>query len=306
VGLAVFTFFTVFVLIASGGLLFFFRVGMTQRLSSAIGPAEEREPWWSRFRPSRARDSIRSIIQPLEKVLPKSPQEVSVAQKRLMYAGFRENSHLRVFYGLKALLPVWFCLMVAVSGVTDDFNPFIAYTVAAAFGYLAPDFWLGRRIRRRRANIQLALPDFLDLLVVCVEAGLSMDQALQRTTREMRLTSPDIADEMGLVSLEQRAGRPRADAWKNLAGRVELDVLRMLVTAIVQADQFGTSIAKTLRTYAEGLRTRRRQQVEELAAKMAVKLVLPLVVFVFPCIFIVALGPSLLTIGEQFQKYFGG
>jgi tight adherence protein C len=143
-------------------------------------------------------------------------------------------------------------------------------------------------------------------MVVCVEAGLSMDQALQRTTEEMRKSSPDIADEMGLVSLEQRAGRPRTEAWKNLVGRVDLDVLRTLVTAIVQADQFGTSIAKTLRVYSESLRTQRRQRVEELAAKMAVKLVFPLVCFIFPSIFIVALGPSLLAIGEQFQKYFGG
>jgi tight adherence protein C len=304
VGIALFTFFAIFVLIASGGLLIFFRSGMTQRLSSALEPADQPETWWSRLRPSRAGDSIRSAIQPFDKILPKSPQEVSAAQKRLMRAGFREDSHLRVFYGLKAMLPVWFCLLVAVSGVTSEFSPFIAYALAAAGGYLAPDFWLDQRIKKRRTNIQLALPDFLDLMVVCVEAGLSMDQALQRTTEEMRNSSPELADEMGLVSLEQRAGRPRTEAWKNLVGRIDLDVLRTLVTAIVQADQFGTSIAKTLRVYSEGLRTQRRQRVEELAAKMAVKMVFPLVCFIFPSIFIVALGPSMLAIAEQFKKYF--
>jgi tight adherence protein C len=223
-----------------------------------------------------------------------------------MHAGFREDSHLRMFYGLKALLPVWFCLMVALSQITDEVSPFYAYALALALGYLLPDFWLGRRIKSRRMNIQLALPDFLDLMGVCVEAGLSMDKALSRTTDEMRHSYPEIADEMGLVNLEVRAGRPRVDAWKNLAGRVDLDVVRTLVTALVQADQFGTSISKTLRVYSEGLRTRRRQQVEEMAAKMPVKMVFPLVFFIFPSIFVVALGPSLLTIQDSFQKYFGG
>jgi tight adherence protein C len=304
VGIALVTFVGVFVLIVSGGLLVFFRLGMMQRLSAAIAPGEERRAWWTWMRPSQAGESIQSAIQPFDRVLPKSPLEVSVAQQRLMHAGFREDKHLRVFYGLKVLLPVWFCMLVAVSDVTNALSPLYAYALAVAGGYLAPDFWLGRRIKQRRENIQMALPDFLDLMTVCVEAGLSMDQALQRTTDEMRTSSPEIADEMGLVSLEQRAGRPRTEAWKNLAGRVDLDVLRTLVTAIIQADQFGTSIAKTLRTYAEGLRTRRRQQVEELAAKMAVKLVFPLVVFIFPAIFVVALGPSLLAIQEQFLKYF--
>ena len=303
-GIALFTFIAVFVLITSGALLIFYRVGMTQRLSAAIAPPEEQVSWWGRLKPSQARDSIRSVIQPFDRVLPKSPQEVSVAQQRLMRAGFREDGHLRVFYGLKVLLPVWLCLMVALSGMTSTFSPFYAYALALAFGYLLPDFWLGRRIKQRQTNIQLALPDFLDLMGVCVEAGLSMDQALLRTTGEMRTSYPEIADEMGLVSLEQRAGHPRVDAWKNLAARVDLEVIRTLVTAIVQADQFGTSISKTLRIYSDGLRTRRRQQVEEIAAKMAVKLVFPLVFFIFPSIFVVALGPSLLAIGEAFEKYF--
>ena len=304
-GTALFTFVAVFALIATGGLLLFYRAGMAQRLSSVVTPIDGREAWWARLRPSRAGDSIRTVIEPFDRVLPKSPLEVSVAQQRLMQAGFREDSHLRVFYGLKVLLPVWFCLMVAFTDVTRYLNPFYAYTLAVAGGYLLPDFWLGRKIKQRRANIQFALPDFLDLMVVCVEAGLSIDQSLQRTTGEMRASHSEIADEMGLVSLEQRAGRPRLDAWKNLAARVDLDVLRTLVTAIVQADQFGSSIAKTLRTYSEALRIRRRQNVEELAAKMAVKLVFPLVVFIFPSIFVVALGPSLLAIGDSFQKFFG-
>lgn len=303
-GIALFTFAAVFVLIASGGLLVFFRVGMAQRLSAALAPGQERLHWWDRLRPSRMGDSLRTAVQPFDRVLPKTPQEVSVAQQRLMHAGFRNDSHLKIFYGLKALLPVWFCLIVAVSGLTNELNPFYAYTLALAAGYLIPDFWLGSRIKSRRTNIELALPDFLDLMVVCVEAGLSIDKALGRTTEEMRFSYPEIADEMGLVTLEVRAGRPRVEAWRNLAGRVDLPVMRTLVTALTQADQFGTSVSKTLRTYSDGLRTQRRQRVEELAAKMPVKLVFPLVVFIFPAIFVVALGPSLLAIQDSFQKYF--
>jgi tight adherence protein C len=163
---------------------------------------------------------------------------------------------------------------------------------------------LGRRIKQRQTNIRLALPDFLDLMRICIEAGLSLDQALARTTEETRTSHPEIADEMGLVTLEQRAGRPRIEAWRNLADRIDLEVIRTLVSAIVQADQFGTSIAKTLRIYSENLRTQRRQQIEEIAAKMAVKLVFPLVFFIFPSIFVVALGPSLLAISDSFNKYF--
>lgn len=303
-GIALFTFAAVFVLVASGGLLVFFRAGLTQRLTATLSPGQDRVRWWDWLRPNRVSDSLRSAIQPFDRVLPKTPQEVGVARQRLIFAGFREDSHVRILYGMKVLLPIWFCLIVAVSDLTRQLSPLYAYPLALALGYLLPDFWLGRRITWRRTNIELALPDFLDLMVVCVEAGLSIDKALARTTEEMRFSYPDIADEMGLVGLEVRAGRPRVEAWRNLAERVPLPVMRTLITALTQADQFGTSVSKTLRVYSDGLRTQRRQRVEELAAKMPVKLVFPLVVFIFPSIFVVALGPSLLAIQEQFQKYF--
>jgi tight adherence protein C len=187
--------------------------------------------------------------------------------------------------------------------VTNYFSPFIAYAMALGLGYLVPDFWLGHQIAKRQTEIRLGLPDFLDLLVVCVEAGLSIDLALARTAEELRPSQPEISDEMGLVILEQRAGRPRMDSWRNLAERVDLDVVRALVGALIQADQFGTSISKTLRIYSDGLRVRRRQDVEERAAKTPVKLVLPLVFFIFPSLFIVALGPSFLVMADAVDKY---
>lgn len=300
-GLAVVAFFAIFILIGSAGLLIAYRSGMAQRLSAAVEPDAQRNGWWSKLSPNRAGDSIKAVVQPFDKVLPKSPQEVSVVQKRLIRAGLREDSHLRIFYGSKVVVPLVLCAAVALSSSNGSF---MMYALALALGYLLPDFWLGRRIKHRQTEIRLGLPDFLDLLVVCIEAGLSLDQALARSAEEMKASRPEIADEMGLVILEQRAGRPRLDAWRNLAERVDIEIIRTLVAAIVQSDQFGTSIAKTLRVYADGLRVRRRQQVEEMAAKTPVKLVFPLVFFIFPTLFIVALGPTVLAIGDAFQKYF--
>ncbi len=140
-------------------------------------------------------------------------------------------------------------------------------------------------------------------MIVCIEAGLSLDYAVDRSVKELGLAQPDICDEFGLVVLEQRAGRPRTDAWRNLADRVDIDIIRTLTSSIIQADQFGTSIAKTLRVYSETLRTQRRQKVEEIAAKTAVKLVFPLVLFIFPPLFIIALGPAALAMVDTFRKY---
>lgn len=303
-GLAIVAFVAIFVLIGTAGFLISYRVGMTQRLSDAIAPESERANWLNLLRPDRARDSLKAAVQPFDRVLPKTTQEISVAQKRLIRAGYRDDSHLRILYGSKALLPIALCLLVFFSGVSEYFNPFIAYALALALGYLIPDFWLGNRISKRYTEIRLGLPDFLDMVVVCMEAGLSLDQALSRTLDELQASQPEITDEMSLLILEQRAGKPRVDAWKSLVERVDIEIVRTLAAAIVQADQFGTSITRTLRVYSDGLRVRRRQNVEELAAKTSVKLVFPLVFFIFPTLFIVALGPSLLAIQDSFAKYF--
>jgi len=302
-GLAIVTFIAVFVLVGSAGFLIAWRTGLTARLSMVLSPDGQTDNWLSWLRPHRAGQSIQAVIEPFDRVLPKSPQEVSVTQKRLIRAGLRADSYLRLFYGSKVLVPIALAALVAVGGVTNYFNPFMAYAMALGMGYLTPDFWLGHRISVRQTEIRLGLPDFLDLMVVCVEAGLSIDQALSRSAEELRLTQPEISDEMGLVVLEQRGGRPRVDTWKNLAARVDLEVVRTLATAIIQADQFGTSISKTLRVYSDGLRVKRRQEVEEKAAKTAVKLVLPLVCFIFPTLFIVALGPSLLVMADAVEKF---
>ena len=302
-GLALLSFLAIFLLIGSAGLLIFFRAGMAQRLSAVITPNSEAESFLGRLKLNRAGSSLKSVVQPLDKLLPKSTQELSVARKRLLRAGFREDADLRLLYGSKVLAPLLLCLLAAVTGLSN-IGPFFVYALALGLGYLLPDFWLGRRIKARQLDIRVGLPDFLDLMVVCIEAGLSLDQGLARSTEELALSQPEVCDEFGLVMLEQRTGRQRVDAWKELAERVDIDVIRTLVTAIIQAEQFGTSISKTLRVYSDTLRVQRRQRVEEMAAKMAVKLVFPLVLFIFPSLFVVALGPAMIVMKESFEKYF--
>ena len=302
-GLALLAFLAIFLLLGSAGLLFLTRGGMAQRLSTVVSPRAEGEGWRSKFKLDRAGSSLVAAVQPFEKVLPKTVQEVSVAQKRLIKAGFREDGHVRILFGAKVVAPVALCLFAWATRL-GDLSPFFAYALALGLGYLLPDFWLGRKIKSRQTNIRMALPDFLDLMVVCIEAGLSLDQSLMKAADELRMSHPALSDELGLIVLESRAGRPRTDCWKNFADRVDLDVVNALVTAMIQADRFGTSIAKTLRVYADTLRLQRRQQIEEMAAKLPVKLVFPLVLFIFPSLFVVALGPAIISISESFEKYF--
>jgi len=302
-GLALFAFIAIFLLIGSAGLLMFYRAAMLERLSAVIAPHSEQDNWLSRLRKKGPVESIKAVIQPFDKVLPKSPQEVSVTQKRLIRAGYREDSYVRIFYGAKVLVPLWLAVLCATSGISH-YSPFFVYAMALGLGYLVPDFWLGHLIKKRQLEIRIGLPEFLDLMVVCIEAGLSMDQALARSAEELGASQPEISDEMSLLILEQRAGRPRVDAWRHLAERVDIDIMRTLVSAVIQADQFGTSIAKTLRIYSDTLRTQRRQHVEEQAAKTPVKLVFPLVFFIFPSLFVVVVGPAAIVMSEGFEKYF--
>jgi tight adherence protein C len=168
----------------------------------------------------------------------------------------------------------------------------------AAAGWIAPGFFVGRRAKSRQREIQRALPDALDLLVVCVEAGLGLNQALMRVSQEIRHVSALIGDELGLVNLEIRAGVPRPDALRNLGSRTGVAELRSLAAMLIQTDRFGTSIAQAMRVHADTLRTKRRQRAEEAAAKTTVKLVFPLVLFIFPAMFVVLLGPAVIQISR--------
>jgi tight adherence protein C len=207
-----------------------------------------------------------------------------------------------LFYGAKVLVPLTFCAVGFATGLGSQ-NPLMIYAAALGIGYLAPDFWLGKKISSRQKKIRLGLPDVLDLLVICVEAGLGLDQATARTAQELSKAQPAVADELSIVALEQSAGRPRADAWRHMAERTDVDTVRNLVSMLVQSEQFGTSIAKTLRTHSDTLRVQRIQAVEEMAAKTTIKLIFPLVLFIFPYLFLVTLGPAVILMSESFKDF---
>lgn len=294
--IATITFIVIFLLLASGGLLLFYRDATLQRIAAVITPESKRRNLRETIRQTGT--SLGGMVEHIERVLPKSQAEVSVTQQRLIRAGFRNDAGVNYFYAAKVLVPLVFLLLALVSG----FGSFVIDAVALGLGFLAPDFWLGRRISKRQASIRRGLPDVLDLLVICIEAGLSLDQATARTAEELQKAHPAISDELNIVVLEQRAGRPRAEAWKHFAERTDVDSVRNLVSVLAQSEQFGTSIAKTLRVHSDTLRTQRRQRVEEQAAKTTVKLVFPLVLFIFPSLFLVALGPAAIIVLEGLKK----
>jgi tight adherence protein C len=300
-GIATVTFIVIFILISSAGLLLFHREAMVQRLSGLVTPDRKKASVLGILQRTGA-SLGNNMMGQLERLVPRSQSELSVVERRLVRAGYRNDTAVKFFYGAKCLVPLALCLIVATTGLAH-FGGFFLYALAAGLGFLTPDFWLGRQIKSRQAKIRRGLPDVLDLMVICIEAGQSLDQATIRTAEELRKAHPAITDELGVVVLEQRAGRARTDAWRQFAERTAVDVVRNLVSVLVQTEKFGTSIAKTLRVHADTLRTQRRQKVEEQAAKTSVKLVFPLVFFIFPSLFVVTLGPAIIVIQESFKKF---
>jgi tight adherence protein C len=298
--LIIIAFCAAFLLIASGGLLLFYREALPQRIAEAINPRPKKRNVISTIRETGF--SIGGAVEHFEHLLPKSQAEIGIVLQRLTRAGYRNESAVKVFYGCKVLVPLGLC---AVALVTDlaSLSPFFVYASCLGLGFLAPDFWLGKMISGRQKKLERGLPDVLDLLVICIEAGLSLDQATARTAEELKTAQPELCDEFGVLVLEQRAGRARSDAWKHLAERTAVESLRNLVSVLVQSEQFGTSVAKTLRQHADTLRAQRIQHVEEMAAKTTVKLVFPLVFFIFPALFLVVLGPAVLMMMDSFKTF---
>jgi tight adherence protein C len=179
---------------------------------------------------------------------------------------------------------------------------FWALSLGAVF-YLVPDMWLKLRVKKRRERIRKGLPDALDLLVICVEAGLGLDQAMLRVGDEMMLSHPDISQEFTQVNLEQLAGKPRLEAWKSAAERTQIAEFFLFVSMLTQADRFGSPIVRALSRFGDEIRQKRRQRAEEMAAKTIVKILFPLVLFIVPCIFIVLLAPAVLNISKNMQAF---
>ena len=217
---------------------------------------------------------------------------------RLGLAGFRRPEDVDTFLTCKMLAPVAGVILATFAPAHD----MLLYALFLAVGgFFAPDLYLFYRISKRKTKIARALPDSLDLLVICMEAGLGIDQAVVRIASELAPMQPELSEELFIISREQRAGKPRLDAWRSMADRVDLDTVRQFVAMLIQTERLGTPVARALAQFADGLRTRRLMMAEEHAAKTTVKLIFPLTLFIFPAIFIVLLGPGVITIMQTFE-----
>ena len=211
---------------------------------------------------------------------------------RLVAAGLRTAGDADAFFAAQCILP----LVLAFAATFTPSNTIFWVFALAVFGYMAPDFWLTRATRQRQHKVRRSIPDAMDLLVICVDAGLGLDQALLRVSAELGLSHKEINEEFQQVQLAQRAGQPRLEAWQMLADRTRIDEFRQFVNMLTQTDRFGTPIAKALTRFSEDLRHKRRQLAEEAATKTKIKIIFPLVLFIFPCIFIVLLAPAVISI----------
>ena len=238
----------------------------------------------------------RELVSRIGSVMPASAKELPRLKKRLVRAGYRHPNAPRYFQGARTVsIAVFGILVVTVAGGTAGQmdNLVLALVAGLMLGYMAPSQYLTMAIRRRQHAIEKGLPNTLDLMVVCVEAGLGMDQTTLQVAKELQHAHPEICDEFTVMNLELRAGKRRVDALHNLAERTGVEDLKKLVAVLIQTDRFGTSIAQSLRGHAEYLRTMARQRAEERAAKLAVKLVFPIFFCVLPSLFVVTIGPVL-------------
>ncbi len=235
-------------------------------------------------------ESLVGMFKRIGERVPRSAKEMGSLRLRLVQAGYRREEAITIFFGIRVAFAFGLFLFFSTSIVARP-NMTMALAGLGA-GYVLPGMALARMAKRRAHKIRLALADALDLLVVSVEAGLGLDQAMSRVGAELAFAYPDLSDELKLINLELRAGKPRAEALRNLADRTGVDDLSSLVTMLIQTDKFGTSVAQSLRVYSETLRTKRRQRAEEAAAKTGVKMVFPLVFCIFPAIWVVTIGPA--------------
>jgi tight adherence protein C len=293
--IAAFVFVIVVLAVSTIGMRLYVRP--KEALERVAGPyAVEQEP---QAHPSLA---LHDVMKRLGGLIPASPKDVTVMQRRLIRAGFRGPNALKILYGAKALLGVLFPLaavMVMMKSSTDPGNKVGFVLIAAAFGFFGPNEYIRRAARRRQRAISRGLANALDLMVVCVESGLGLDQAIAQVARELEHAHPEITEEFGLVNLELKAGKRRTEALRNLAERTGCDDLKKLVAVLIQADRFGTGVAQSLRAHADYMRVQARQVAEEKAAKLGVKLVFPIFFCILPTLFVVTVGPIVVKISRD-------
>jgi tight adherence protein C len=292
--LAAVVFFTIAVIV--------FAFGAAVVTPSSVLGSRLREIGWQRPA-AQAKPAIRERMQqaldPLSRALPLSPSDVSKTRAILIQAGYRSPQHVTIYRGLRVLFGALGFLSVFLF---TGFNSPLLLLGMTAFGFYIPRFMLKKRLQERQRRIRIGLPDGLDLTVICVEAGLSLDQAMMRVGEDLRTAHPELSNEFHLFDLETRAGKPRVEALRNLAERTGVDDIRSLVGTLIQTDRFGTSVAQALRVHSDSLRTERRQRAEEQAAKTTVKMIIPLVLFVMPSLIFVTVGPAVIQLLHIFKK----
>jgi tight adherence protein C len=230
-----------------------------------------------------------------------SPEPDPDLVRRLSLAGYRKPAHADVFLGVRLAIPAILGLLVALFVPTTTI---LFFLMAVVLGFFIPDFWLSSAITRRRQKIKLSLPDGLDFLAICLEAGLGLDQGIVRMGTELSVSHPELSEEFVQINFEQRAGVARVQAWRSFADRVDLESVRSFVAMLVQTERFGTPISKSLGMFSDAMRTARRQKAEELAAKTTIKLVFPLVFFIFPSMGIAVMLPSFISIVRSLESSF--
>ena len=246
--------------------------------------------------------AFRQLLQRLGDVLPASPKDVTIMQRRLIRAGLRGPHALKMLYGSKVVLAVVMPVVatILVTGSAADMDKKIMFVLAsAAAGFFAPNEYVKLKSKRRQKELRRGMPNALDLLVVCVESGLGLDQAILQVSKELDKAHPEISEEFALVNLELKAGKRRIEALRNLGERTNVDELKKLVAVLIQADRFGTGIAQSLRGHADFMRVQARQVAEEKAAKLGVKLVFPIFFCILPSLFVVTVGPVAVKISRE-------
>ena len=243
---------------------------------------------------------VERVAKPVYKMTRPSNRNVRRLRRRLVKAGFASENSVSIYAVIRLvaaiLIPI--AVLLLLLAINYQRGPqFVALIMlGAVFGLFIPSFILSRAINKRQQKISRALPDAIDLLVVCVEAGLGLNAALQRVGRELELVEPVLSAEMAITNREIRAGKPRDEALRNLGDRTGVDDIKSLVAMLIQSDRFGTSIASSLRVFADSMRTKRRQRAEEMVSKASIKLIFPLLLFIFPALLIVLLGPAIITL----------
>jgi len=245
-----------------------------------------------------SREFMQRLLARLGALFPANSNQFSRTQRMLVRAGYRSPEALLGLRGAKLLLVVLLPALAFLTGAYH-YSPAFILGFAAVLGYVLPELWLSLRVQRRQQRLRHGLPDALDLLVICVEAGLGLDQGILRVAQELHISHPELSEEFQLVNLEMRVGKGRLDALRELGVRTGVEDIKALVAMLVQTDRFGTSVAQSLRVHSDDMRTKRRQRAEEMAAKTTVKIVPPLVFFIFPALMIVIVGPAIIMLVRQ-------